>query len=70
MMRRATRARLPGWTRVRWQVYLDVINALDRENIEFLQPRLEHDPDGELPRLVEASGSIGILRSAGVRFRF
>ena len=55
----------------RWQAYVDVINALARRNAEFLQPRLEHDPDGERPLMVEkASRSIGFLPSVGVRFRF
>jgi hypothetical protein len=61
----------PRGRRGRWQVYADVINALDRRNAEFLQPKLEHDPDGERPRMrEEPSRSIGILPSVGVRFRF
>jgi hypothetical protein len=61
----------PRGRRGRWQVYADVINVLDRANAEFIQPRLEHDPDGERPLLVQKpAGSIGILPSVGVRFRF
>jgi hypothetical protein len=55
----------------RWEYYVDVINVFDRRNAELLRPELVHDPESDRPRLLEhASGSIGILPSLGVRWRF
>jgi hypothetical protein len=55
----------------RWEYYVDVINVFDRRNAELLRPELEYDPESDRPRLLEhASGSIGILPSLGVRWRF
>ena len=77
-------ARLPAFARVdlratwkprgaagRWQIYLDAINVLNRENAGLLEPRLEHDPDRDRPRVIyERSAGIPFLPSVGVRFRF
>jgi hypothetical protein len=77
-------ARLPAFSRLdlrvswkprgeagRWQFYLDVINALNRENAGELEPRLEYQPGADRPALVlERSQSIPLLPSFGVRFRF
>lgn len=61
----------PRWSGGRWQFYLDLINALDRENAGILDPRLEHDPDSGRPRIREERvASIPFLPSIGVRFRF
>jgi hypothetical protein len=61
----------PGGRGSRWELYLDVINVLDRENVGFVDPRLEFDPAAERPRVVEeGSASIPFLPSFGVRFRF
>jgi hypothetical protein len=61
----------PGGRGSRWELYLDVINVLDRENVGFVDPRLEFDPGAERPRVVEeGSASIPFLPSFGVRFRF
>jgi outer membrane receptor protein involved in Fe transport len=61
----------PGGREGRWTLYLDVINVLNRDNAAQLDPRLEHEPGAERPRLVEEPlGGIPILPSLGVRFRF
>jgi hypothetical protein len=61
----------PGGRAGRWELYLDVINVLDRENVGFYDPRLEYDPAADRPRLVEeGTASIPFLPSFGVRFRF
>ncbi len=77
-------ARLPAFLRVdlratwkprgaagRWQLYLDVINLLNRQNAGQLEPNLEHDPGSDRPRIVyERTAGIPFLPSLGVRFRF
>jgi hypothetical protein len=76
--------RLPSFARVdaratfhprgrtgRWTLYLDIINVTNRKNAGLLDARLEHDPQGERPRLVEEpSGALPFLPSFGVRFAF
>ena len=57
----------------RWLLYLDVINATNRQNVGQVDPRLEHDPGSSLdqPRLFfEGTAAIPFLPSVGVRFRF
>jgi hypothetical protein len=62
---------LPGGAEGRWLVYLDVINATNRDNAASIEPSLEYDPTGPRPRLVEEPGGrIPLLPSIGVRFRF
>lgn len=77
-------ARLPAFARVdlratwrprgargRWQVYLDVINLLNRDNAGVIEASLEHDPGSDRPRVVEErAAGIPFLPSVGVRFRF
>ena len=77
-------ARLPAFARVdlratwkprgaagRWQLYLDVINVLNRENAGQLDPQLAYDPEDDRPRVVyERAAGIPFLPSVGVRFRF
>ena len=55
----------------RWLFYLDVINALGRQNTGAYNVALEYDPGSDRPRMVETS-TLGIpfLPSLGVRFRF
>ncbi len=79
-----SRARLPAFARVdlratwkprgprgRWQLYLDVINLLNRENAGMIESSLDYDPASDRPRLVEEPGAgIPFLPSVGVRFRF
>ena len=63
----------PGGAAGRWQLYLDVINATNRDNVGQLDPRLAYDPASALdqPRLYLApTAAIPLLPSLGVRFRF
>jgi len=75
-------ARLPAYGRVdarltykpkgpggRLQIYIDVINLLNRKNAGFLDPVLEYDPSADRPRLTEErNGSIPLLPSFGIHF--
>ena len=77
-------ARLPPFARVdvratwrprgasgRWEIYAEVINLLNRKNAGAFDPRLEHDPDSDRPRIVEKRDqSIPRLPTLGLRFRF
>ena len=62
---------LPRGPTGRWLLYLDVINVTNRKNAAQIEPRLAHDPEGDVPLLIEEpSGRIPLLPSVGVRFRF
>jgi hypothetical protein len=77
-------ARLPVFARVdlrvtwrprgmagRWELYAEALNLLNRQNASGLDPRLEYDPTSDRPRVVEKPiGSIPLLPTIGVRFRF
>lgn len=75
-------ARLPSYARVdvratyqrpggRWSLYVEVINLLGRDNAITLEPRLQHDPGAELPRLSEVpSQGFPRVPTFGLRFRF
>ena len=77
-------ARLPVFARVdvrvtwrprgpagRWEVYAEALNLLNRKNASGLDPRLDYDPASDRPRVVEKPiGSIPLLPTLGVRFRF
>jgi TonB-dependent Receptor Plug Domain len=55
----------------RWLLYLDIINALSRKNAGTIDTTLEYDPSSDRPKIVnEYGGSIPLLPSFGVRFRF
>ncbi|MBN2370724.1 MAG: TonB-dependent receptor [Vicinamibacteria bacterium] len=61
----------PRFGKERLSMYLDVINVLNRTNPGIIDYKLEHDPDSDRPRLVEArDGSIPILPSIGIHYRF
>jgi hypothetical protein len=61
----------PGWAGRRLQFYLEVLNALNRDNAGRLSPRLEYDPGSDRPRLTyERQGGVPLLPSLGIRFRF
>ena len=73
-------SRLPHYARVdvrgtyqrgAWSFYLEVINLLGRDNAVVLEPRLNHDPGAELPRLSEVpSQGFPRVPTFGLRFRF
>jgi len=61
----------PRGTAGRWEVYAEALNMLNRKNASALDPRLEYDPASDRPRVVEEPiGSIPLLPTLGVRFRF
>lgn len=61
----------PRGAQGRWELYLEVINLLNRRNAGSLDPRLEYDPTADRPRLTEARDqSIPRLPTIGLRFRF
>jgi outer membrane receptor protein involved in Fe transport len=61
----------PRATTGRWEVYVEALNLLNRRNASGLDPRLEYDPMSDRPRVVEKPiGSIPLLPTIGVRFRF
>lgn len=61
----------PRGTAGRWEVYAEALNMLNRQNASALDPRLEYDPASDRPRVVEKPiGSIPLLPTIGVRFRF
>lgn len=55
----------------RWSIYLDVINATNRDNAGTYDTKLAYDPASDRPRVVEEpAGGLPFLPSLGVRFRF
>jgi carboxypeptidase family protein/TonB-dependent receptor-like protein len=67
-------ARLDGrvtWRKSRWQIYLEVINVLNRDNAGDLAPKLEPDPSSDRPRITYVrEGGFPRLPSLGLRVRF
>lgn len=61
----------PRGAQGRWELYVEIINLLNRRNAGSLDPRLEYDPASDRPRLTEARDqSIPRLPTVGLRFRF
>jgi hypothetical protein len=61
----------PSWMNDRWQLYVEVINVLNRKNAGNLDAVLEYDPASDRPRLTYTPGaSLPLLPSVGVRVRF
>ena len=61
----------PRGARGRWELYVEVINLLNRKNAGSLTPELEYNPAGDRPRIVEKRDQgIPRLPTLGVRFRF
>jgi hypothetical protein len=61
----------PRWSDSRWQIYVDVINLLNRDNASSLDPELVYDPSGDRPQVTMVrSGRLPLLPSLGVRYRF
>jgi hypothetical protein len=79
-----SRGRLPVYARLdlrvtfkpknpqgRWQIYLEVLNALGRKNVSNLQPQLDFDASSDRPSISYKSDSgLPRLPSFGVRYRF
>jgi hypothetical protein len=78
------RSRLPVYARLdlrltfkpksptgRWQLYFEVINALNRKNVSALQPQLNYDPSSDRPSISYRSDSgLPLLPSFGFRYRY
>ena len=61
----------PRWSNDRWQLYVEVINLLNRDNASDLSTELVYDPDSDRPRPIEVrSGRLPLLPSFGIRHRF
>ncbi len=61
----------PGGRTGRWSWYIEVINALNRDNPVELDAELEHDPTAGVPRIVELpTAGFPLIPSFGVRVRF
>ncbi len=61
----------PRWWGDRMQLYVEVINLLNRENAGSLDPVLEYNPAGDRPLLTyERGGGVPLLPSLGIRLRF
>jgi hypothetical protein len=61
----------PRWSNDRWQLYVEIINLLNRDNASDLTPELVYDPDADRPRLTEVrSGRLPLLPTFGLRYRF
>ncbi len=61
----------PRWQNSRWQLYVEVINLLNRDNAGSLSTELVYDPASDRPRVTTTrEGSLPLLPSFGVRFRF
>lgn len=61
----------PRWQNNRWLLYVEVINALNRENAGDLQTELLYDPSSDRPRVTTTrDASLPLLPSFGVRVRF
>jgi hypothetical protein len=55
----------------RWQIYIDVLNALNRKNVTSLQPLLVFDPTSDRPQITyQRDSGLPRLPSFGVRYRF
>ena len=64
-------AHQPGGRTGRWSWYIEVINALNRDNPVELDAELEHDPTASAPRIVELpTAGFPLIPSFGVRVRF
>jgi outer membrane receptor for ferrienterochelin and colicin len=61
----------PRWNGGRWQLYVEIVNVLNRKNVGALTPELIYDPDSDRPGVVtSAEDAIPLLPTFGVRFRF
>ena len=64
-------AHQPGGRTGRWSWYIEVINALNRDNPVELDAELAYDPTASVPRIVELpTAGFPLIPSFGVRVRF
>lgn len=55
----------------RWEFYVEVLNALGRDNVGSITPSLAYNPGSDRPRIVEGSDSgIPRLPTLGIRWKF
>ena len=60
----------PRGAQGRWELYLEVINLLNRKNAGTLDPRLRYDPTSDRPRIEEVRDqTIPRFPTLGLRFR-
>ena len=75
------RGRLPDFARVdlrltwksagRWEIYIEVINALNRKNASTLTPKLAYDPASDRPKILQVPDQgFPFLPTFGLRCRF
>jgi outer membrane receptor protein involved in Fe transport len=76
------RGRLPAYVRVdlrftyerrasRWQLYFEVLNALNRDNAGSYTPRLEYAAGSDRPNLtLKPDGGLPLLPTLGLRVKF
>lgn len=61
----------PRWHNNRWQLYMEVINVLNRKNAGVLETELVYDPTSDRPRLTtKPDAALPLLPTFGVRIRF
>ena len=61
----------PGGDTGNFELYFEVINALNRDNAIRLEPRLEYDPTSDVPRITETpTEGFPLLPTFGIRWRF
>lgn len=61
----------PKWHGGRWQLYVEIINATNRQNAGTLSPVLEYNPKGDVPALTYAKEQgLPLLPTFGARVRF
>lgn len=61
----------PGGDAGRFELYLEAINLLNRENAVRIESELRYDPNSEFPSVVELpSEGFPFLPSFGIRYRF
>ena len=61
----------PRWMNERWQLYVEVMNLLNRKNAGAWRPILEYDPGSDRPSLTtKPEDGLPFLPSFGIRFRF
>ena len=61
----------PRWSSDRWQLYVEVINLLNRDNASEINTVLGFDPSSDRPAITEErTGRLPLLPSFGLRYRF